>query len=59
VKVYDNNGHEVQDNRSLTMTNAVRSEAAANSAAADPINVTQKAVFANFDEATEFLKNIK
>jgi hypothetical protein len=59
VKVYDNSGREVVDNRSLTMTGAVRSETAANPVAPDPINVTQKAAFATFDDAKDFLNNIK
>ncbi len=59
VKVYDNSGREVVDNRSLTMTGAVRSETAANPGAPDPINVTQKAAFATLDDATRFLTNIK
>jgi len=58
---YDKDGRQVfhEDKRSLTMTRAVRSETAANPAAADPINVTQKVVFANLDEATDFLTKIK
>ena len=61
IAFYDNTGREVfhEDNRSLTMTRAVRSDAAASSAAADPVNVTQKVAFATPAEAAAFLGLLK
>jgi len=61
VRYYANDGHLVPApvDRGLTMTGAVRSEAAANSAAADPVNVTQKATFATLKDASDFINDIK
>jgi hypothetical protein len=62
VRYYGKDGRLVPDkpnNRGLTMTGAVRSEAAANSAAADPVNVTQKATFATLNGASDFIDKIK
>ncbi|HEU5238412.1 MAG TPA: hypothetical protein VFU37_14860 [Pyrinomonadaceae bacterium] len=61
IDYYDNEGHKRfhEDTRSLTMTRAVRSEAAGNQASADPINVMQKVAVATLDDATDFLGKIK
>ena len=48
-----------ESTRSLTMTRAVRSEAAANPASADPVHLMQKATVDTLDTATDFLGQIK
>jgi hypothetical protein len=48
-----------ESSRSLTMTGAVRSEAAGNKASADPVHLMQKAVVDTLDTATDFLGQIK
>ena len=62
IAYYDNKGHEVFHEGSLTMTRAVRSERAGNTPPADQVNVEnlmQKSAFTNLDEAATFLGQAK
>jgi hypothetical protein len=60
IDYYNEKGEKVfHETPSLTMTRAVRSEAAGNPASADPANLTQKVAVDTLDTATDFLGKIK
>ena len=55
----DQNKKWHEGNLQLTMTGAVRSEAAGNQASVDPVNLLQKVAFSDLEQATDFLGKIK
>lgn len=60
VDYYDKDQKKLwhRGNRELTMTSAMRSEAAGNPASADPTNLTQKVAFDSLDESQTFFSTI-